>query len=310
MTELRLSIITPCFNESSNILDCVEQVKNSVHNFSQTMGFEHIFIDNASTDSSDEILQEIAQKYSHVRILKNSQNVGVFSSIQRAISYAEGEWLIPFFAADLQDPPEVITEMLKVQFTSGCDSVFGIRATRIESNFLLTMRKIFYKFLKVASSNDFVEGTSEFCLIKKEIAIAVTEIDDPNPFLRIYLSKLRGKVEYVKFQMNKRVKGKSSANLFTLTDDALNAFSIIMPSIFSRALVFLFPISLFLAALFLISVPLVITNIWNPFYSYSFAVGFILVIIMALQCLVGHYLFILHKHMRRPPMANTNEVFK
>jgi len=309
MNELKLSIITPCYNESTNIADCVEQVRKSVLDFSNTMTFEHIFIDNASTDHSQDILQDISKKYSHVRILRNSQNVGVFSSIQRAISYTKGEWLIPFFAADLQDPPYVITEMLKIQLASGCDSVFGIRATRIESNFLLAMRKIFYKFLKIASSNDFVEGTSEFCLIKKEIAIAVTEIDDPNPFLRIYLSKLRGKVEYVKFQMEKRAKGKSSANLFTLTDDALNAFSIIMPSIFSRVLVFLFPISFLLLSLFLTSIPLVIFNFWSPFYSYSFAVAFILLIIMALQCLVGHYLFILHKHMRRPPMANTTEFF-
>jgi glycosyltransferase involved in cell wall biosynthesis len=300
-----LTVVTPCFNEEENLEDCVAQVLKILNGIS----FEHIFIDNASTDSSVAVLKNLKKRYPHIRILQNSQNVGVFSSMQRALKVIDSPWVIPFFAADQQDPAEIILEMIKIQEKTKCDSVFGVRASRVEKKWLLALRSIFYRVLKNNSSGSYVSGTSEFCLIRSEVAQQLTRIEDPNPFLRIYLSQLRGNVEYVNFQMQERQKGKSSANLYTLVDDALNAFSIILPSVFSRLLVnsilgIAFGISLLGVSL--------IDLLFLPFHfeklsliglvisGFSFLVG--------LNAVVGHYVYIIHNQIRKKLTIETTEI--
>ena len=229
VTELNirsLSIISPCFNESESLLECVTRTKAAVDNFGELDFFEHIFIDNHSKDSSLEILKNIRVQFPHIRILANSENIGVFRSIRRAIFESKGEQIIPFLASDNQDPPELITEMLAEMSTGKYDSVFGVRKTRIEAKYLLLLRNIFYRLLKWGLDGNYQPGASEYCLISRDVAIKVASIEDQNPFLRIYLSKLQGRVKFLDYQMDERKAGKSSANIFTLTDDALNAFSI------------------------------------------------------------------------------------
>jgi glycosyltransferase involved in cell wall biosynthesis len=300
-----LSVITPCFNEEENLEDCVLQVKEAL----QGLQFQHIFIDNSSTDQSVAVLQRLKKDFPHVRILTNSQNVGVFSSMQRALRVVNTEWVIPFFAADLQDPAEVIREMIELQKSSQCDSVFGVRASRVEKRWLLLLRRMFYKVLKMNSSGTYVSGTSEFCLIRSHVAQQLIQIEDPNPFLRIYLSQLRGNVKYVKFQMQERLKGKSSANLYSLVDDALNAFSIILPSIFSRLLVYaLLGIGLgILIILFSVIdyfwLPIALENLFTVgviTIGFSFSVG--------MNSVIGHYVYIIHNQVRRKLTAATKEL--
>ncbi len=304
-----LTIVSPCFNESENLQELVERTEKAVKRFSPNLKFEHILIDNASTDETIHTLVRIKREFDHVRVLKNSQNVGVFSSIQRAMRSSKGKWLVPFLASDMQDPPEVITEFLDVQSRTNCDAVFGIRKKRSESTFLSTLRKIFYLILrKFISGKKYVSGTSEFCLIKRDLAFGVIEYEDPNPFLRIYLSKLTEKVEYVKFTMVERRKGKSSANIFSLVDDALNAFSIIMPSVFSRLFVIVIPITFLLFFSLVVSFIFTITNHFSYLLVFSLLLALLFTILLMVQLLMGHYIFILHGQIRKGPSVQTEEL--
>jgi len=300
-----LSVITPCFNEENNLQDCVVQVKEAL----QGLQFQNIFIDNSSTDESVAVLRRLKNEFPHVRILTNSQNVGVFSSMQRALRVVNTEWVIPFFAADLQDPAEVMREMVELQKSSQRDSVFGVRASRIEKRWLLVLRRMFYSVLKLSSGGAYVSGTSEFCLIRSSVARQLIQIEDPNPFLRIYLSQLRGDVKYVKFQMQERLKGESSANLFSLVDDALNAFSIILPSIFSRLLVYAVS-GIGLGILIILFS--VIDYFWLPIALENlFTVGVISIgfsFLVAMNSVIGHYVYIIHNQVRRKLMAKTEEI--
>ena len=76
-----LSVITPCFNESENLRVCIESLVDALPGIE----YEHVFIDNFSTDSTLKDLIELKKEFPHLRILSNSQNVGVFSSIHRAL---------------------------------------------------------------------------------------------------------------------------------------------------------------------------------------------------------------------------------
>jgi glycosyltransferase involved in cell wall biosynthesis len=300
----KLSVITPCFNESDNLRDCVVELKEVLAG----IDYEHIFIDNFSTDNSLAKLSGLKEEFLHIRVLANSQNVGPFSSIQRALRVARGEWVVPFFAADLQDPPAVILEMIKVQELTNCESVFGVRETRAESALMFFLRKVFYRVIRETTDKSYVSGTSEFCLIQSRVSKQIAEIEDANPFLRLYLSQLRGNVEYVKFAMQERKNGKSSASIFSLTDDALNAFSLVLPSIFSRILIG----SLFgLVVGFLTCLYSIIDLILLPFQSEKlFTPGLILLgfsIMTGINAVIGHYVYIIHSNVRKKLNATTTE---
>jgi len=300
-----LSVITPCFNESENVLDCIVELEASLGG----IDYEHIFIDNSSTDDTLSKLLDLKSQYPHIRVLMNSQNVGVFSSIQRALRVTKGQWIVPFFAADLQDPPAVILEMIRVQESTNSDSVFAVRKTRTENAFLFALRKIFYRIIRQTTAKSYKSGTSEFCLIQSKVAVQIAEIEDANPFLRLYLSQLRGKVEYVDFAMKERNKGKSSASLFSLTDDALNAFSLVLPSVFSRILIGSF---VGITIGLLICIYSIIDLLVLPFgLEKLFTPGLILLgfsIMIGINAVIGHYVYIIHSNVRKKLTATTTEV--
>jgi len=300
-----LSVVTPCFNESENVLDCIVALQEVL----QGIEYEHVFIDNFSSDDTLAKLLDLKTRFPHLRVLANSQNVGVYSSIQRALRVAKGNWVVPFFAADLQDPPSVILEMIRLQDRTNSDSVFAVRETRSENPIIFSLRKIFYRIVRQTTDKSYVSGTSEFCLVKSSVAAQISEIEDANPFLRLYLSQLRGKVQYVSFAMKERKRGKSSANLFSLTDDALNAFSLVLPSVFSRILIgSILGVSIgFLTCIFslidLVLLPLNLENLFTP--------GLILLsfsIMMGMNAVIGHYVYIIHGNVRKKLTATTVEV--
>jgi glycosyltransferase involved in cell wall biosynthesis len=113
-----LSIVSPCLNEEENVERCVEETLEAITNYDKSLKFEHIFVDNNSADRTIQKLLDLRTKYSHIRILSNSQNVGAFSSIQRGMNSATGDWVVPFLASDCQDPPEMIAKMLELQRTT------------------------------------------------------------------------------------------------------------------------------------------------------------------------------------------------
>jgi glycosyltransferase involved in cell wall biosynthesis len=310
LSEIKLSIITPCFNEEEGIEFCFKETQRVMRQNFPNLTYEHLFIDNNSQDSTVSRLTELKKKSSTIRIFSNSENIGVYASIQRALKEAKGEWVVPFLAADCQDPPQIIAKMLSIQQSTNCDSVFGIRETRIESKFLLLMRRIFYFVLGVVTEKDYVPGTSEFCLIRKSAVLRILKIDDDNPFLRIYLSQLRGNCQYIKYDMGSRTAGTSSANLFKLADEALNAFSLILPSVFSRFMVIFTPLA-FLG--FLFSFPILVWGLVSDDRLIFFlgASGLIISFFSAtwlLTMLVGHYVYIIHLQVRKKLLSETIEV--
>jgi glycosyltransferase involved in cell wall biosynthesis len=304
-----LSVISPCYNEEDNVELCILRTHESLTKAFPGINFEHIFIDNASTDNTIEKLQAIKLIHPHVRILKNSQNVGVFSSIQKGIKFAQGDWIVPFLASDCQDPPEMISEMISTQQINGCDSVFALRATRSEHKIMFGLRKVFYWSLKRLTKSKFKPGASEFCLIRQSPALRIADIDDPNPFLRIYLNQLAGDAIYIPFHMDARTKGKSSANIFSLVDDALSAFSLLLPSIFSRVLIFS-------TILFFVGIATTIYSIIDFFLlpfslEKMFTPGLVITGISALfafNAVIGHYIYIIHNSIRRKVIVETSEV--
>jgi hypothetical protein len=215
-----LSVVTPCYNEELSIRECVVRLSNSLVEFG--ISFEHILVNNASVDGTLEVLKELKKEFPHVRVLDNEFNVGAFRSMQRGITAAQGHLIIPFLAADCQDPPEVIPQMLRIRRETNCDTVAGVRKSRHDGLLISLFRKMFYRVLLLATKGRYKSGASEFRLMTTASALQLAAVQDSTPFLRVYMAQIQGRVVYLDYEMAERNAGVSSTSFFPLVDDALN----------------------------------------------------------------------------------------
>lgn len=302
-----LSVITPCYNEELSIRECVVRLSSSLSE--SGIEFEHILVNNASVDRTLEVLKELKEEFPHIRVLDNEFNVGAFRSMQRGIVAARGALIVPFLAADCQDPPEVIPEMLKLRRETGCDTVAGVRKSRKDGLLIALFRKMFYRILLLATKGRYRSGASEFRLMTTSSALQLAAIQDSTPFLRVYMAQVQGRVVYLDYEMAERSAGVSSTSFFPLVDDALNGIMLAAPSIFSRALVFLAPLTG-------LSYIVTATSIVGACFGVSWLGPLLQPLVLAnalltlgtLQLVTGHYLYMVHSQLRSGPTARTNEI--
>ena len=217
-----VSVVTPCFNEEDSILNCYEVVKEIFKDL-KNVDYEHIFSDNSSTDSTQKILKKIAKEDSSVKVLINSHNVGPFVNNYNALSYATGDYVLIFLPADLQDPPNLIPEMLD-KIENGYEIVLGIRNTRLENFFLKLMRTIFYRLMNIFSSHKVPVGAGEFMMITKKIHQIILDSDNDIPYIRGIVAQLNFPKTEIKYTWDKRKFGQSKNSFSDLMDQAINAF--------------------------------------------------------------------------------------
>jgi glycosyltransferase involved in cell wall biosynthesis len=221
MKEVNLSIITPCFNESLSISECVSKVQNVMKSELPDVNYEHIFIDNDSTDDTVDQLRLLAESDSRIRIVVNSRNIGTTRSIYRALSKTSGNAIIPMLPADLQDPAEMIPEFYK-QWTFGYLVVYGQRMNRKEKLAMRLARNIYYRIIRKFSTAKPLLHAGDFMLIDKTVNESITVLKDENPYIRGLVAQTGIKAIVIKYDWGQRKFGKSSANPLVLIDIAIN----------------------------------------------------------------------------------------
>lgn len=219
----RISIITPCFNEEDSVTECVIRTAKVFEQHLPGVEYEHIFADNASTDSTFAVLSELAKTHPRVKIFVNSRNIGPFRNMYRGMAKAQGDAIIPMLPADLQDPPEVIPEFYKL-WVAGSLVVFGERTNRQERILLRGMRGIYYRMVRRFAEGNIPLNSGEFMLIDKSIADNILDLDDQYPYIRGLVAQSVDISSSVKYRWVARAKGKSKANWFSLLDQAINGF--------------------------------------------------------------------------------------
>ena len=118
-----ISIVTPCYNEQDNVLPCYEAVKRVFEEQLPEYDCEHVFCDNASTDSTPEVLRDLAVRDPRVKVIFNARNFGPFCSTFNGLLNTTGDAVVVLLAVDLQDPPEVVVEFVK-KWEQGYQVVF------------------------------------------------------------------------------------------------------------------------------------------------------------------------------------------
>jgi glycosyltransferase involved in cell wall biosynthesis len=213
-----ISVVTACYNEEENIRDVYEQVKAVFAKLPQ-YAYEHLFIDNCSTDNTVHILKDIAAKDNNVKIIVNSRNFGHIRSPSYALLQAKGDAVISI-VADLQDPPELISEFIK-KWEEGYKIVIGVKAKSEENSLLFFLRKAYYKFITKIAETPLIRDFTGFGLYDKKVMEIIRKIDDPYPYFRGLISEIGFEIARIPYKQPARKHGATKNNFYTLFDMAM-----------------------------------------------------------------------------------------
>jgi len=213
-----ISVVTPAYNELQNIDELVDRLQAEMARH-PTYKFEHIVIDNASTDGTQERLREIASRTKNVRVIFNARNFGHIRSPFHGIMQARGDAVV-LLAADLQDPPEMISEFIE-KWESGFKAVMAVKETSRESRAMFAVRKGYYALLDRISDVGQVQNATGAGLYDKRVIDELRKLKDPYPYFRGLIVELGFPVATIEFAQPRRARGLTSNNFFTLYDIAV-----------------------------------------------------------------------------------------
>ena len=302
----KISIVTPTFNEEENIERLCHEIKHEIEKLNYN--YEHIVIDNCSTDKTIDKLREIASKDKNVKVIINSRNYGHIKSPFYGMLQSSGDACI-LMVADFQEPMDLIPKYI-TKWESGSKIVLGEKIASDENNFMFTLRKLFYYFLNKISETKLSTNTTGTGLFDKEVINRLKKINDPYPYFRGLISEIGFKIETIKFHQPLRKFGITKNNFFTLYDLAM--LGIVkhsrMPLRFMTLLGFIASFGCLLVAMVYLILKLIF---WNSFTLGSaptligiFAISSIQIMLLGL---LGEYIGIILLHQRNMPLVIEKE---
>lgn len=211
----KVSVLTPCFNEEANVEKMRDEVAHIFSSLSQ-YEYEHVFIDNASTDKTQELLRKMAAADSRVKVIINTRNFGWIRSPFYGLLQCRGDAAI-LMSCDFQDPPELIPDFLR-HWESGFRIVLGEKTDSGESKLMFSLRKIYYGFIERLSEVKIHKNSTGFGLYDAVVVSQLRRINDPYPFLRGLISELGYEVAKVKYFQPRRARGITKSNFYLLYD--------------------------------------------------------------------------------------------
>ncbi|MES1223056.1 MAG: glycosyltransferase family 2 protein [Bacteroidota bacterium] len=216
-----ITLFTPCYNEEENI----ELLYSSVCAVTEKIegyNFEHVFIDNASTDNTLAILKQIAVRDSRIKIIANVRNFGHVRSPYYGILQCQGDAVI-CIVADLQDPPAMIAKFIE-DWEKGHALVLGVKSKSKENPLMFMVRKAFYSVIKKISDTQHLSNFTGFGLYDQKFINIIRLIDDPYPYFRGMVAEYGWNIKTIEYTQPKRIHGKTKNNFFTLYDIAMLGF--------------------------------------------------------------------------------------
>lgn len=303
----KISVVTPCYNEEDNVSECVRVIKEVFSKYDYYT-YEHIFIDNASTDQTAKKLKELAQDDKNIKIIINSRNFGHIRSPYHGLLQASGDAVI-LFVADLQDPAELIHQFLK-KWEEGYKSVVGVKKTSEENHIMFKIRTLYYKTVNKLSSIDLIDNFTGFGLFDREVIELLRSIDDPYPYFRGLIPDLGLKIYKIQYDQPIRRRGITKNNFFTLYDIGMLGIisHSLVPLRLATMLGFLISIfSVFVAAIYLILKLLM----WNSFSLGMAPLVIGLFFFSSVQLffigIIGEYVGSIHTYSKKRPLVVEEE---
>ncbi len=217
-----LSIVTPCLNEQENIAELIQEISLKMKNYPD-LDYEHLIIDNDSTDHTREILRDAAKNNPKLKIIFNTRNFGHIRSPAHGIMQASGDAVI-LMASDFQDPLTLIDEFI-AGWAEGYLGVIAIKNESDESPLFFFVRSTFYNLMNYLSEIHLVKNYTGTGLYSRKVIEALKLVNEPYPYFRGLIPDLGFKYKKIYFKQPTRKRGFSKNNFFTLYDMAMTGIT-------------------------------------------------------------------------------------
>ena len=222
----KISIVIPMYFEEEVANECYYRTKDvleSINNYE----YEIVFVNDGSKDKTLEILEKIAEENKNVKVISFSRNFGHQAAVTCGLKYTTGDAVV-IMDADMQDPPEVIVDMIKL-WEDGNEVIYAKRKIRKgETKFKLFTAKMFYKLLNGLSDVEIPKDTGDFRLADKKVVEVINSLPEHNKFLRGLFSWVGFKQIPLEYERKERFAGKTKyplKKMLKLASDGITSFS-------------------------------------------------------------------------------------
>ena len=302
-----ISILTACYNEDDNVEELYNRVRTEMLKIGRYK-YEHLFIDNCSSDRTVEILKRIASRDRNVKVIVNSRNFGHIRSPHHGLLQTTGDAVIGI-VADLQDPPELIPQLIE-KWEEGYPLVLCIKKSSKENPLMFWVRKRYYRLVQHLSSIKTIENFTGFGLYDRKVVEIVRSLPDPYPYFRGMLAEIGFPYYEIPFVQPVRERGITKNNFYTLYDMAMLGITN-FSKVPLRIVTFTGFASAFLSLLAGLAYLIYKLVFWN-----SFSVGIAPLVIglfffasiqMVAMGMLGEYIGAIHTQVQKRPYAIEKE---
>ncbi len=305
-----LSLVVPCFNEEENIEEFYQCVENCFKG--RSFIYELVFVNDGSRDNTLLKLKELVKtQRGSIQVVSFSRNFGKESAIYAGLSRAKGD-AVCIIDADLQQRPEVVLEMKEILDTKPeVDCVAAYQQKRKEGKVISAFKSWFYKIINKVSEVDFVNGASDFRLMRRQMVNAVLSMTEYHRFSKGILSWVGFNTEHIAYEVQPREHGESKWSVLKLTKYAIEGIVAFSTAPLRLATVIGF-ISSILSVIYLVGV--VIQKLFFEIKVPGYASTVVLILFMGgliLFCLgiIGEYLAKIYVQMKNRPIYIEKEYF-
>tara|TARA_B100000131_G_scaffold317733_1_gene360290 strand:+ start:513 stop:1436 length:924 start_codon:yes stop_codon:yes gene_type:complete len=303
---MKISIVTPTFNEVENIEKIYLEIKKKINEIN--CDYEHLIIDNNSTDGTIDKIRQLAKTDKNLKIIINAKNYGHIRSPFYALLQTNSDATI-LMASDFQDPVDLIEEYIE-KWKNGKKIVLGQKISSEENKIKYSIRTLFYNFLNKISEFELPKNTTGSGIFDKSIIDKLKKINDPYPYFRGLITELGEEITTIQFRQPLRKSGITKNNLLTLYD--IGMLGIVKhsrkPLRFMTLLGFLASIASLAVGIIYLFYKLLF---WNSF-SLGLApiiigIFFVSAVQITLLGLVGEYIGVILLHQRNMPLVIEKE---
>lgn len=219
----KITIIIPAYNEEEALNKLYERLQNVVNKI-ENYEFELLFVNDGSKDKTGEILKELRRQDERVSYINFSRNFGKETAMIAGMDYSKGDAII-FMDADLQDPPELIPELIKY-WEEGYDDVYAKRKSRKGETFLKKITsKMYYKVLQSFTNVEIQKDTGDFRLLDRRCVNALKKMRESQRCSKSMFSWIGYHKKEVLFNRDPRIAGKTKWNYKKLIDLAIDGIT-------------------------------------------------------------------------------------
>jgi len=303
----KISIIVPAYNEEESLPFLYERLTNLIDSI-ENYEFEVLFINDGSKDKTLDIIKELRQKDERFCYVNLSRNFGKEVAMMAGLDYAKGDAVI-FIDADLQDPPELIPELIKY-WEEGYDDVYAKRKSRDGETFLKKFTsKMYYKVLQRMSRVEIQEDTGDFRLLDRRCVNALRKLRESQRCSKSMFSWIGYKKKEVLFDRDARIAGKTKWNYKKLVDLAIDGITSFTTSPLRLATYISIPTFIMLAVYFIyvIAKCFIVNDAIHAYQAIILLILFFSGIQILLFGIVGEYLGRIFNETKNRPLYLVDE---